>query len=65
MIIDPKTGRIAYHGVRFDVDGGSTWIQYGFEGEILEERKLRPASVYVPRERTWLEKLLGMYENCA
>lgn len=65
MIIDPKTGRIAYHMIRFDADGGSSFVQYGFEGQILEERKLRLAPVYAPKERTWLERLLGVYKNCA
>jgi hypothetical protein len=34
MIIDPN-GRIAYHAIVFRGDGGSDFVQYGFDGKEI------------------------------
>jgi hypothetical protein len=42
MIVDPKTGRVAYHAIVFLEDGsGSDWVQYDFDGKELFRRLYR------------------------
>ena len=36
MIIDEKTGRIAFHSIVFREDGGSDFVQYDFDGKEIE-----------------------------
>lgn len=35
MIFDFKTGRIAYHSLRFREDGGTDFVQFDFNGKEL------------------------------
>lgn len=48
-------GTIGYHSIRFDEDGGTSFVQYGFNGEVLSltKRTLPPQ----PRRYTFLERL--------
>jgi hypothetical protein len=40
-----KEGRIAFHALRTRPDGGLDFVQYGFDGEILETIEARPATI--------------------
>jgi len=55
MIIDYETGRIAYHSIRFDEDGGTSFVQYDFDGEVLyKTKRTQPPE---PRKYTFWQRL--------
>jgi hypothetical protein len=41
MLIDYKTGRVAYHAYVFKEKGGLDFIQFDFDGSIKERREVR------------------------
>lgn len=43
MIIDPKTGRIAYHAYLWNEKGGLDFVQYDFDGKEAERYTVRQA----------------------
>lgn len=59
MIVDTN-GRIAYHSILLDAEGGTTYVQYDFDGSVLYSFKRTPAVVYIPKPVTWLDRLLGV-----
>lgn len=46
MKID-STGKIAFHCIRLREDGGSDFVQYGFDGKVESITEHRPAPIFI------------------
>jgi hypothetical protein len=40
MIINTRTGRIAYHSILLQENGPAMFVQKGFDGKVLYEKRL-------------------------